>query len=90
MSAGLWSAHASFTAKSGPNRSPDIASLVPRKSCRQAYEFIGFGDVYGPKPYEFILFDDIYGPKPYEFIWFGDIYGPKAYEFIGSGDAQGP
>ncbi len=43
----------------------------------QPYEFIGFGDIYGPKPYEFIGVGDIYGPKPCEFIGFGfDIFMP--------------
>ena len=36
-------------------------------------EFIGFGDIHGPKPYEFIRFGDIHGPKPYKSIGFGDI-----------------
>jgi hypothetical protein len=37
------------------------------------YEFIGAGDIHGPKPYEFIGFGDIRSPKPYEFIGFGDM-----------------
>ncbi len=58
-----------------PNPSP---ALVALPKCllfgfvTKPYNFIGFGDIYGPKPYEFIGFGDIYGPKPYEFIGFGD------------------
>jgi hypothetical protein len=36
IGAGSWSAHKNFTAKISPKRSPQIASLVPRKSSRQA------------------------------------------------------
>jgi hypothetical protein len=42
----------------------------------EPHEFIGFGDIEGPKPYEFIGLGDIEGPKPYEFIGFGDS-GPQ-------------
>ncbi len=41
------------------------------------YEFIGVGDIHGPRLYEFIRFGDIHGPKPYTCIGFGDIHGSK-------------
>ncbi len=40
------------------------------------YNFIGFGDIHGPKPFELLGFDDIHGPKPYKYIRFGAIHGP--------------
>ena len=49
-----------------------------------AYNFIGFGDIHGPKAYKFIGFGGIHGTKAYNFVRFGD--GPKAYKFIGFGD----
>ncbi len=40
--------------------------------CKLERQFIGFGDLHGPKPYKFIGFGDLHGPKPYKFIGFGD------------------
>ncbi len=41
------------------------------------FQFIGFGDINGPKPYDFIGFGAMDVTKPYKFIGFGDINGPK-------------
>ncbi len=51
------------------------ATMLPGRKSVPDYEFLGLGDIDGPKPYEFIGFGDIYDPKPYEFIGFGDIDG---------------
>ena len=46
----------------------------PRPRCGKsspAGEFIGFGDIHGPKPYEFIGFGAMDVTKPYDFytVW---------------------
>jgi hypothetical protein len=55
------------------------------------YEFIGFGDIHGPKPYEFTGFGDIHGPKPYEFLGGSKLHPPteKPLEKVG-GEAPPP
>ncbi len=36
----------------------------PIRPVHEPYEFIGFGDIHGPKPYEFIGFGDLHHGSP--------------------------
>ena len=53
-------------------------------------EFVGFGDIHGPKPHEFIVFGAMDVTKPYEFMGFGAMDVTKPCEFIGFGAMDGP
>jgi hypothetical protein len=58
-----------------------------------AYEFIGFGNIHGPKTYEFIGFGNIHGPKRYEFIGYTrnpDLPKARAHRRPGMPEIRGP
>ncbi len=92
---GPWRARGCFLGGLGaalkvPDKGIGLFPQLQQREHRGCYEFIGFGDIHGPKPYKFIGFGDIHGPKPYKFIGFGDILGSIFYRCAGSAGSDLP